>query len=85
MSKRTVTLSIQPEDQAILEEIAAGLGQYWGEKPSITQLLRAIARGDLRVERADDLPSDSEAKRRAVAAALADSQEALLRLQRLIL
>lgn len=38
-----ITLSISPEEKEALEKIAEELGEKWGDKPNISQLMRAIA------------------------------------------
>jgi hypothetical protein len=41
--RESVTLSISEKDKAELEKIALKLGILWGDKPSISGLVKAIA------------------------------------------
>lgn len=46
---RAITLSLQEPDKERLKAIAADFGMTWGDKPNISKLIEAIARGKLRV------------------------------------
>ncbi|WP_017720466.1 WYL domain-containing protein [Kamptonema formosum] len=46
---QSITLSISERDKAQLEAIALELGMTWGERPNISKLVEAIARGKLSV------------------------------------
>lgn len=47
--KRSITLSIDETEKAQLEQLALDFGQNWGDRPNISKLLKAIAKGDLRL------------------------------------
>lgn len=47
--QRSITLSISPHEKAQLEQLALAFGQQWGDKPNISKLLKAIAKGHLRL------------------------------------
>ena len=46
---RSLTLSISDQEKAQLEQLALDFDQTWGDKPNISRLIKAIARGHLRV------------------------------------
>lgn len=46
---RSLTLSISDLEKAQLEQLALDFDQTWGDKPNISRLIQAIARGHLRV------------------------------------
>ncbi|MFZ4641701.1 MAG: WYL domain-containing protein [Nodosilinea sp.] len=46
---RSLTLSISDHEKAQLEQLALDFDQTWGDKPNISRLIKAIARGHLRV------------------------------------
>jgi hypothetical protein len=53
----TLTLSIEPENKQKLNDIAEKLGFIWGKKPSPSQLIDAIANGDIILSFAgEDIP-----------------------------
>ena len=45
----SVTLSIEESEKLALEQLALDFDQKWGEKPNVSKLLKAIARGKLRL------------------------------------
>jgi len=45
----SITLSLDMADRAALEKIAMQFGCTWGERPSISELMRAIARGSVKI------------------------------------
>lgn len=47
----SVTLALDAADKKALEAIASDLGCIWGEKASVSELMRQIARGYLKVSR----------------------------------
>lgn len=47
--KRSITLSIEEAEKAQLEQLALDFGQNWGDRPNISKLLKAIAKGKLRL------------------------------------
>ena len=47
LKRESVTLSISEKDKAELEKIALKLGIMWGDKPSISGLVKAIAQHKL--------------------------------------
>ena len=55
---KTLTLSVNPEDQAKLEALSLQFGQTWGDKPNVSKLVKAIARGELVLSRPGDTPQD---------------------------
>lgn len=50
----SVTLSLSAEEKAELEAIALSLGCTWGDKPNLSELMRAIAQCKFKI-----LPSES--------------------------
>jgi len=65
--KETITLSIPPGTKEQLEAIAASLGIMWGDKPSISGLIVAIAQHQLEIGSAITLnPSQNTAIRQAI-------------------
>ena len=46
---QSITLSVSERDKAQLVEIASELGMTWGDRPNISKLVEAIARGQLLV------------------------------------
>lgn len=50
----SITLSISERDKKQLEALAAEYGMTWGEKPNISQLLKAIAKKELLIARNND-------------------------------
>lgn len=58
--KESFTLSIDPGDEEKLKKIASDMGCLWGERPSISGLLRAIAEGEIICFRKDTLQSRRE-------------------------
>jgi predicted DNA-binding transcriptional regulator YafY len=47
--RSSITLSIADHEKDQLERLALAFGQTWGEKPNVSKLLKAIARGHLRL------------------------------------
>jgi hypothetical protein len=45
--QESITLSLSLEQKAELENIALEFGYLWGEKPNISALIKAIAKGEL--------------------------------------
>lgn len=81
----SVTLSLSVEQKEQLEKIALDFGQTWGnEKPNISQLMRAIADGELRVVWGDEEAPITIKQRSAMKAAIALIQEGLSKLIKLI-
>lgn len=56
---RSFTLSAAPEDIEILEEIAQKYECMWGKQPIISELLRQIAQGKLKI-----VPATGENRKR---------------------
>ncbi len=81
--KDSITLSLDDGDKEALENLALEFGQTWGEKPNVSGLLKALAKGKLRLDYADAAPPDNP-KRMAVLAAIALIQEGLSKLLRLL-
>lgn len=50
----SITLSLDAADKAALEEIALQFGCHWGDRPNISELMKQIARHNLRVGRFDE-------------------------------
>lgn len=69
----TITLSIQPGTRERLENIADRLNLYWGDRPSISGLLNAIAKGEVHTERPFRLSNYQVKALEAVVKALIDS------------
>lgn len=81
----SVTLSLSAEQKEQLEKIALNFGQTWGnKKPNISQLMRAIADGELRVVWGDEEAPITIKQRGAMKAAIALIQEGLSKLIKLI-
>jgi hypothetical protein len=59
----SITLSIHERDKAQLEQMAIAQGMLWGDRPNISRLVEAIARGELLIGRNNDW---SEARIRAL-------------------
>lgn len=51
---QSITLSLDTADKAALEAIALQYGCIWGDKPNVSALLKAIARGELKVVYGDE-------------------------------
>ena len=66
-----IFLEVEDELRQSLEQKALTFGQKWGEKPSITAFIRAIARGEIQV----GAESWSESEQRAAVRALASLLE----------
>lgn len=75
----SVTLSLDASDKAALMEIAAAFGCHWGDKPNISELVKAIAQGRLKVYWSDEVPS-AEIRTHQAKAALAKIQQGLAEL-----
>lgn len=56
--KRSITLSINETEKAQLEQLALDFGQTWGDNPNVSKLLKAIARGKLRLAANHDWSGD---------------------------
>lgn len=56
--KRSITLSIEEYEKAQLEQLALEFGQTWGDKPNVSKLIKAIARGQLRLAANHDWTRD---------------------------
>lgn len=80
----SITLSLLPNQQAKLEQIALEFGQTWGDKPNISKLMRAIADGELKVAWGDEETPITKQQRNAMKAAIAMIQEGLSKLIKLI-
>ncbi len=81
----SVTLSLSSEQKQQLERIALEFGQTWGnEKPNISQLVRAIADGELKVTWGDEETPMTKQQRNAMKSAIALIQEGLSKLIKLI-
>ena len=52
--RSSINLSISSYEKQQLEDLALRLGIYWGEKPNISEMLKRIAQGKLRVVANDD-------------------------------
>ena len=58
-SKRSsFNLSIAEHEKARLEQLALEFGQTWGDKPNVSKLIKAIARGKLRIAANHDWSRD---------------------------
>lgn len=55
--KQSITLSIDPGQEAKLKAIASDLDCFWGDSPSISGLLQAIAEGEIICLKKDILQS----------------------------
>jgi predicted DNA-binding transcriptional regulator YafY len=47
--RSSITLSISDQEKAQLEQLALDFGQTWGENANISKLIKAIAKGSLRI------------------------------------
>lgn len=56
--RSSITLSISDHEKAQLEQLALAFDQTWGEKPNVSKLLKAIARGKLRLAANHDWSRD---------------------------
>ena len=56
--RSSITLSIAEAEKARLEQLALDFGQTWGEKPNVSKLMKAIARGKLRLALNHDWSGD---------------------------
>ncbi|WOD37122.1 WYL domain-containing protein [Nodosilinea sp. E11] len=56
--KRSITLSIDEAEKAQLEQLALDFGQTWGDNPNVSKLMKAIARGQLRLAANHDWSRD---------------------------
>lgn len=75
MSRKSevITLSIQPGTREKLEQIADRLNLYWGDRPSLSGLLNAIAKGEVETERPFRLINHQVKALEAVVKLLVDS------------
>lgn len=80
----SITLSLLPDQQQKLEQIALEFGQTWGEKPNISKLMRAIADGELKVVLGDEETPIATNQRNAIKVAIAMIQEGLSKLIKVI-
>lgn len=55
---KAITLSLQPHQKASLEALAAAYDILWGNRPNISQLVKAIADGELKVAPNNDWSDD---------------------------
>ncbi|MDY6805991.1 MAG: WYL domain-containing protein [Cyanobacteriota bacterium] len=46
---RSITLSVSERDKAKLEKLALEWGKIWGDRPNMSKLIEAIARGELKI------------------------------------
>lgn len=53
---RSITLSVSERDKAQLEELALEWGKTWGDRPNMSKLIEAIARGELKIAANNDWP-----------------------------
>lgn len=76
--QESITLSLSLEQKAELENIALEFGCLWGEKPNISALIKAIAKGELLL-----IKSESSGKQNRVLAkdAIASIQDAITLLE----
>jgi len=58
VKRSSINLSISSYEKQQLEDLALRLGIYWGEKPNISEMLKRIAQGKLRVIANDDWPME---------------------------
>lgn len=72
----TITLSLSVEEKESLEEIAAEFKQFWGDKPNISKLMRALANKELVVNH----PNQTVTKSKNIKAAIALIEEGLAKL-----
>lgn len=79
--QESVTLSLTPEDKAELEKIALEFGILWGDKPTVSGLMKSIAKRDLLVSKSD---KPTKQKRALIKDAIASIQDALTILLELI-
>lgn len=80
----SITLSLSPEEKERLEQIALDFGQTWGDKPNISQLMRAIANRELKVIWGDEETPITQKQRNAMKVAIALIQEGLAKLIKII-
>ncbi len=55
---QSITLSVSERDKKKLEDLALELGYTWGNRPNISKLVEAIARGDLEIGINNDWSQD---------------------------
>lgn len=77
----SITLSLTPEEKAELEQLALELGELWGDKPNVSQLIRAIAVGKYRIVSAESPEAMYIDKLRS---AVSQAESAIRRVKRLI-
>lgn len=56
--KRSITLSIEEHEKAQLEALALEFDQTWGDNPNVSKLVKAIAKGKLRLAANHDWSRD---------------------------
>lgn len=56
--RSSITLSIDEAEKAQLERLALDFGQTWGDNPNVSKLMKAIARGQLRLAANHDWSRD---------------------------
>lgn len=55
---RALTLSISDHEKAQLEQLALNFDQTWGDNPNVSKLVKAIAKGELRIAANHDWSRD---------------------------
>ena len=78
----SITLSVDEGQKAQLEAIALEFGCTWGDKPNVSELMKRIASGKLKISWGDETPAPE--KNAAVVKAIAVIQEGLSMLLRSI-
>lgn len=56
--RASITLSVAEQEKAQLEALALELGQTWGDRPNVSKLIKAIAKGELQVAHNNDWSCD---------------------------
>ena len=56
--RASITLSVAEQEKAQLEALALELGQTWGDRPNVSKLIKAIAKGELQVAHNNDWSRD---------------------------
>lgn len=71
----SVTLSLDEGQKALLESLALEFGCTWGDRPNVSELMKRIATGKLKVTWGDETPAPE--KNAAVMKAIATIQDGL--------
>lgn len=79
--QESITLSLTPEHKTELEKLSIEFGILWGDNPTVSGLMKAIADGDILLSKSD---KPAKQNRKLIKDAIANIQNALTILLELI-